>query len=101
MIHTFFFEFEETCSFIFGLNFLANFINSRIALNKRIITNPTLLPVYNSILENRIAYYFSVFSMRAIRIISLAISSGERIKSMHPLSIAVSGISGCVAVSGF
>ncbi len=30
----------------------------------------------------------------AIRIISRAISSGERMKSMHPLSIAVSGMSG-------
>lgn len=37
----------------------------------------------------------------AIRTISLAISSGERIKSIHPLAIALCGISGCPAVSGF
>ena len=36
----------------------------------------------------------------AIRTISLAISSGDRIKSIHPLAIALRGISGCPAVSG-
>src|SRR5665213_2833821 len=38
---------------------------------------------------------------RAIRIISLAIFSGERIKSIHPLAMALFGISGCPAVSSF
>ena len=37
----------------------------------------------------------------AIRTISRAISSGERTKSMHPLAIALSGMSGCPAVSSF
>jgi hypothetical protein len=37
----------------------------------------------------------------AIRTISLAISSGERIKSIHPLALALLGISGCSEVSGF
>jgi hypothetical protein len=40
-------------------------------------------------------------SPRAIRTISSAISSGERTKSMHPVAIALSGISGCAAVSSF
>jgi hypothetical protein len=31
----------------------------------------------------------------------VAISSGERIKSIHPLAIALPGMSGCPAVSGF
>src|SRR5665647_2631029 len=31
-------------------------------------------------------------------ILSLAISSGERTKSIHPLAMALSGISGCPAV---
>jgi hypothetical protein len=33
-------------------------------------------------------------SLRAIRTISAEMSSGERIKSMHPLAIALSGMSG-------
>ena len=36
-----------------------------------------------------------------IRFIFLDISSGERTKSIHPLAIALIGISGCDAVSGF
>jgi len=36
-----------------------------------------------------------------IRKILCAISSGERTKSMHPVAIALSGISGCLAVSSF
>src|ERR1019366_3290155 len=38
---------------------------------------------------------------RAIRTISRPISSGERMKSIHPLAIALPGISGWTAVSGF
>jgi hypothetical protein len=41
------------------------------------------------------------FGYPAIRTISLAISSGERTKSIHPLAIALSGMSGCPAVSSF
>ena len=43
----------------------------------------------------------SLRSVRAIRAISWAISSGDRIKSIHPLAIALPGMSGCPAVSGF
>jgi hypothetical protein len=42
-----------------------------------------------------------LYTACAIRIISVAISSGERIKSIHPLSVALKGISGCAAVSSF
>ena len=37
----------------------------------------------------------------AIRTISRAMSSGERTKSIHPLAIALAGMSGWLAVSGF
>jgi hypothetical protein len=40
-------------------------------------------------------------SALTMRTISLAMSSGERMKSMHPLAIALSGMSGCAAVSSF
>jgi len=40
-------------------------------------------------------------SSRAMRTISPAISSGERIRSMQPLAMALSGMSACLAVSGF
>ncbi len=36
---------------------------------------------------------------RAMRAISAAMLSGARTKSMHPVSIALSGMSGCAAVS--
>jgi len=36
-----------------------------------------------------------------IRTISLAMSSGESIKSIYPLAIALLGISGCAAVLVF
>lgn len=36
----------------------------------------------------------------AMRTSSMAISSGERMKSMQPLAMALSGMSGCFAVSG-
>jgi hypothetical protein len=45
--------------------------------------------------------YSAVDSVLAIFMILRAICSGERTKSIHPLSIALSGISGCPAVSGF
>lgn len=38
---------------------------------------------------------------RAMRAIFSPISSGDNTKSTHPLSIALSGMSGCLAVSGF
>jgi hypothetical protein len=38
---------------------------------------------------------------RTIRVISAAMPSGDRTKSMHPLAMALAGISGCPAVSGF
>lgn len=41
------------------------------------------------------------YATRAMRMISPAISSGERIASIQPLAIALLGMSGCFAVSGF
>lgn len=41
------------------------------------------------------------YLLPTILTIFFAISSGERTKSIHPLAMALSGISGCLAVSGF
>jgi hypothetical protein len=76
-----------------------------LAANNLVLVNPDSRSGVGTSLKScplmmlQILFYF--FPALAIRLISFAISSGERIKSIHPLAIALSGISGCAAVSGF